>query len=142
MVPLHSNHPAGMDAVDPDHITMIPLGMTVVRLFCTKAVVAICVLLVPLAAVGAVATPPNAEVPLTAKDAKVPKLVTLGWEAVVKVPEMPPETARLSRVPTEVTLGCAAVINVPVIEPVNKDPADSNPVTAKVLCVPISVIKG
>jgi hypothetical protein len=57
-VPLHNSQPAGIDATDPDHITITPLGSMFDRLFDTKAVVATCVLLVPLAAVGAV-TPAN-----------------------------------------------------------------------------------
>ena len=132
MVPSHRNHPAGIDATDPDHITMTPLGITVTKLFCTKAVVATCVLLVPLAAVGAVTVPDKVEVPLTDRLVKVPTEVILGCAAVLMVParllptmvvplRLPPvilpDTANDVRMPNDVTLGCAAVANVPVIAP-------------------------
>ena len=76
--PLHNNHPAGMDATDPDHITITPLGKKLDRLLLTKAVVATCVLLTPLAAVGAVAAPDSVVDPLTESDVSVPTLVMLG----------------------------------------------------------------
>lgn len=76
--PSHKNQPAGIDAKDPDHSTMTPLGTTAGRLFCTKAVVATWVLLVPLAAVGAVTVPNRVDVPLTDNDVNVPRLVILG----------------------------------------------------------------
>lgn len=64
LVPLHSNQPEGMEAIDPDHMTITPLGRMFNKLFCTNEVVATWVLLVPFAAVGAVATPVNVEVPV------------------------------------------------------------------------------
>jgi hypothetical protein len=55
--PLHKAHPLGIDATDPDHIMIPPIGKAaaaaVVAIVVAKAVVAICVLLVPPAAVGA-----------------------------------------------------------------------------------------
>ena len=78
MVPLHNSQPAGIETTDPDHITITPLGSMFDRLFDTKAVVATCVLLTPLAAVGAVTTPERVEEPLTDKPVKVPRLVILG----------------------------------------------------------------
>lgn len=66
-MPSQSSHPAGMLATDPDHIKITPLGTRFNRLFATNAVVAICVLLVPLAAVGAVAMPVNVLAPLIDK---------------------------------------------------------------------------
>jgi hypothetical protein len=45
-----------MEAIEPDHNVITPTGIEL----CTKAVVAICVVLVPIAAVGAVGTPVNA----------------------------------------------------------------------------------
>lgn len=116
MPPSHKNHPVGMLATDPDHITMTPLGNVLFRLLATKAVVATCVLLVPLAAVGAVTTPDKVEVPVidkfppdtfpdTDSDVSVPTDVTLGCAAVAKVPVIVPETARDVRVPTEVMDG-------------------------------------
>jgi hypothetical protein len=63
LAPLHNNHPVGILATEPDHMTMTPVGTKFSKLFATKAVVATCVLLVPLAAVGAVATPLSVDVP-------------------------------------------------------------------------------
>ena len=116
-----------MDATDPDHITITPLGRMLERLLSTKAVVATWVLLVPLLAVGAVTKPESAAVPLTANDVSVPKLVMLGCAAVDRVPvtlvpdRFPPlilpVTAGEPKVPTEVMLVCAAVVKVPDIAP-------------------------
>jgi hypothetical protein len=95
--------------MDPDHITITPLGSEFDRLLDTKAVVAICVLLVPLAAVGAVATPDKVEVPLTDNDDSVPREVTLGCAGVLSVPLIFPVTERDASVPNDVILGCDGV---------------------------------
>lgn len=42
---------------------------------------------------------------LTTKDAKLPRVVMLGCDAVSKVPVIPPDTDRLPKVPTEVING-------------------------------------
>lgn len=136
--PLQRNQPNGTEPTDPDHITMIPLGSAaLLTLFDTKAVVATCVLLVPLAAVGAVTTPDSTEVPLTESDDSVPRLVILGCAAVVSVPEIPPDTVRAVSVPTEVMLGCAAV----VIDPLRLVAA-TFPATVKAVRVPRLVMLG
>lgn len=54
-VPSHRYQPVGMEAILPYHMVITPVGM----MSRTKAVVAICVLSVPIAAVGAAGVPPR-----------------------------------------------------------------------------------
>ena len=87
-MPSHNNQPDGMDATDPDHMTITPEGTRFKRLFCTKAVVAICVLLVPLAAVGAVATPVKTELPLIER---FPPVILPAEDTTPAISKLPPE---------------------------------------------------
>ena len=139
LVPSHRNHPAGIEATDPDHITITPVGRIFDRLLLTKAVVATWVLLTPLLAVGAVTTPAKDDVPLTLSAAKVPKEVMLGCAAVAKVPVIDPDTDKLDRVPTLVMLGCAAVARMPVIEP-DTERADSVPTLVMLGCAAVATV--
>ena len=135
--PSHNNHPAGIEITEPDHITITPLGRIFDRLFDTKAVVATCVELVPLAAVGAVIVPDTLRLPLdtlpdTESEVSSPTVVMLGCEGVVSVPDTLPDTDSDVSVPTLVMLGCAAVASVP----------DIAPATVKDVSVPTLVILG
>jgi hypothetical protein len=150
LVPLHNSQPEGMLATDPDHITITPLGMLLVTMFDTKAVVATWVLLVPFAGVGAVTVPDKAVVPLidkfppetlpdTDNAESVPKDVMLGCAAVARVPVIAPLTASEDSVPTDVILGCAAVARVPVIAPLT-DNEDSVPIDVILGCAAVAKV--
>lgn len=170
-MPLHSNQPVGMEATEPDHITITPEGTRFSRLFWTNAVVAICVLLVPLAAVGATATPLKVDVPeierllplmlapliLPVADT-VPFVITL---PAVRFPvaeikpvdnKLPPCRLPPARLPT-LTLPDAVIVvmiasldlTVPValMSPeVRKLPPCTLPVTERLVSVPTDVIAG
>ena len=144
--PLHSNHPVGIEATDPDHITITPLGKALVRLLDTKAVVATCVLLTPLAAVGAVATPVSVDVPLIDKlpPETLPVAVSAPAVVIVPVAEITPEVNRLP----PVTLPVAEInpvvrklppCTLPVTDNDPKVPTVVMPGWLGVLSVPVSV---
>ena len=156
LVPSHRNHPEGMLATEPDQSSMAPLGTVLAldTIFCTNCVVATCVLLVPLPAVGAVTVPESVEVPLTDRLVKVPTAVILGCVAVLMVPAMVvpamvvpdklppvilPDTANDVNVPSDVTLGCAAVAKVPVIAP-DTDSAVNVPTEVMLGCAAVVTV--
>ena len=57
--PLHKDHPVGIDAIEPDQRVITPAGTAYRIEALTNAVVANCVVLVPVDAVGAAGVPVN-----------------------------------------------------------------------------------
>jgi hypothetical protein len=66
--PLHNTQPEGIDAEEPDQIIIPPLGNAAATAVVTKAVEAICVVLVPAEAVGANGVPVKVGLLLSALD--------------------------------------------------------------------------
>lgn len=109
-VPSHKSQPVGMEAILPYHMVITPVGM----MSRTKAVVAICVLSVLAAAVGAVGVPVRAgEADRTTEPVPVEVVTPVPPLATGKVPDTSADKDTDPHVGAPEELPCSTWVDVP-----------------------------